>query len=130
MSGFSPEWLALREPADHTARNVPLAQAAAALLVGREPARILDLGCGTGSNFRGFAPLVGAPQHWTLVDHDARLLEAARGALLPLAGQGGAQTANITVSFTQADLTRGLEALLARPCDLPSRQGLGASRTV
>lgn len=130
MTGFSAEWLGLREPADHAARNAALARAAAALLAERTPARILDLGCGAGSNFRSFAPLVSAPQEWTLADHDAGLLDAARAALridanhelprglpLPL-GKGGARPANTMVSFQQADLTRDLEQLLDQPCDL------------
>ena len=87
MSGFSAAWLALREPADHAARDAGLAQAAAALLIGKTPTRILDLGCGTGSNFRAFSPLVAAPQAWTLVDFDPRLLAAHfQLRLLDLAG--------------------------------------------
>ena len=69
----------MREPADHAARNAPLAQAAADLLAGRAPARILDLACGTGSNLRGFCPLLAGPQQWTLVDFDAGLLSAVFG---------------------------------------------------
>ena len=110
MSGFSAAWLALREPADHAARDADLAQATAALLMGKSPARILDLGCGTGSNFRAFSPLVAAPQEWTLVDFDPRLLAAARGR--------NTATAHATLSFKHADLTQGLEDLLADPCDL------------
>ena len=43
--GFSADWLALREPADHAARDGDLL-AAAAQVAG---AVIVDLGCGTGS---------------------------------------------------------------------------------
>ena len=110
MSGFSAAWLALREPADHAARDASLAQAAAALLKGKTPARILDLGCGTGSNFRAFSPLVAAPQEWTLVDFDPRLLAAARGQ--------NTATARATLVFRQADLTQTLEDVLAAPCNL------------
>ena len=117
MTGFSAAWLALREPADRAARNAPLADAAAALLAERKPARILDLGCGAGSNFRGFAPLVKAQQAWTLADHDAALLAAAR-LDLPAWPKGGARPANITVTLQRADLTRELEQLLDQPCDL------------
>lgn len=118
MSGFSPDWLALREPADHAARNGGLARAAAALLSGSNPARILDLGCGAGSNVRGFSPFVDLPQHWTLVDHDARLLDAARRSLLPPARESGGRSATRTITVRQADLVRDLENLLAAPCDL------------
>lgn len=52
-----------------------------AALLSREPgARILDLGCGTGSTFRALSPQ--APEaRWTLVDHDPLLLQAARSTL-------------------------------------------------
>ena len=140
MSGFSADWLALREPADHAARNAPLARAAAALLPRQKPARILDLGCGAGSNFRGFSPFVSAPQSWTLADHDAGLLEAARLSVSPHTGGGGAKrrtrpaggrpadtigpaetfarAAPIALSFKHADLGQELETLLSLPCDL------------
>ena len=114
MSGFSAEWLALREGADHAARNGDVARAAAALLAGKKPARIIDLGAGAGSNFRGFSPLIDAPQVWTLVDHEARLLAAAREKITPLlAGQ-----TRIAVDYAQVDLMRDVELLLARGCDL------------
>ena len=114
MSGFSADWLALREGADHAARNPDVASAAAALLAGKKPARIIDLGSGAGSNFRGFSPLVSAPQEWTLVDYDARLLAAAREKIAPLL----LAQPRLTVDYAQADLMRDIETLLDRPCDL------------
>ena len=57
MSGFSADWLTLREPADHRARNPALVEALARHLGGRA-VRVTDLGCGTGSNLRALAPLV------------------------------------------------------------------------
>lgn len=130
MSGFSPAWLALREPADHAARNREVACAAGSLLTGLEPARILDLGCGTGSNFRGFAGLVPGPQAWTLVDYDATLLAVAKASIVsapgrnpgrnltPSRAEAAARAAPITVDFRQADLTRDLDSLLAAPHNL------------
>lgn len=77
--GFSADWLALREPFDHAAR-----EAAMPVLAGGGPAvggadgaslSVLDLGCGTGSNLRFLAPRLGvARQHWTVIDHDPALL--------------------------------------------------------
>ena len=81
MSGFSPEWLALREPADHRARDGLLSMALADRLQSKPIVRVVDLGCGSGSNIRATYATLGREQHWTLVDYDARLLAAARATL-------------------------------------------------
>jgi hypothetical protein len=70
MSGFSAEWLALREPADVAARSADLA----AFVSRRCEGRLLDLGGGTGANIRYLAAKLPSPQHWTLVDDDSALL--------------------------------------------------------
>src|SRR5258706_13115567 len=70
MSGFSAEWLALRESADVAARPADLA----AFVSRRFDGRLLDLGGGTGSNIRYLASRLPSPQHWTLVDADPALL--------------------------------------------------------
>ncbi len=81
MSGFSAEWLALREPADHRARNRDLLGALARRFAGRDTLSVVDLGCGAGSNLRALAPALPRRQRWRLVDHDAALLGAARGRI-------------------------------------------------
>lgn len=73
--GFAAEWLALREPADHQARDKGLLQRAAEI-AGPNPF-VLDLGCGTGSTIRALSPLFPASARWHLVDNDADLLEIA-----------------------------------------------------
>jgi hypothetical protein len=77
MSGFAPDWLRLREAADHRSRNKALADRLSAHFSGRPEAAIYDLGAGLGSNLRGSFDLLPARQHWTLVDNDAALLSAA-----------------------------------------------------
>jgi hypothetical protein len=104
MSGFSIDWLDLREPADRHARNQDLlADALTWLLSGTGTAPLaVDLGAGTGSTLRAVSQYLpahrdngtgsheqvpdatepDAPQAavtWRLVDHDPVLLaEAAR----------------------------------------------------
>jgi SAM-dependent methyltransferase len=74
---FDADWLTLREPFDHAARSVTLAQRLADRLP-RRP-RLLDLGAGTGSLFRFLAPIIGRGQDWILMDADDALLEDAFG---------------------------------------------------
>ena len=76
MSGFNPDWLALREPYDHSARDSGLATRLAEWLSPGRGVRVMDLGCGTGSNLRYLAPRLPQPQNWRLVDHDSALVEA------------------------------------------------------
>ena len=81
MSGFSVDWLDLREPADSRARDASLlTQAKAWLLKGPEPI-VVDLGAGTGSTFRAFANSgvsQSGPYSWRLIDQDTKLLAEAR----------------------------------------------------
>jgi len=79
MSGFSAEWLALREPADARSRSDALAAELRAALHPRSA--ILDLGAGTGANVRHLASRLGGAHAWTLVDHDAALLATLRTRL-------------------------------------------------
>lgn len=81
MSGFSAEWLALREPADSDAR-MQAGQVTRAVLETLPTDRlveVVDLGCGTGSNVRFLSERLGSQVRWRLLDHDAALLvHAAR----------------------------------------------------
>ncbi|MDZ4840596.1 MAG: class I SAM-dependent methyltransferase [Hyphomicrobium aestuarii] len=132
MSGFLPDWLALREPADHRSRNPALADALRSFFLQRQTIRVVDLGCGTGSNLRATAALLPDTQAWTLVDYDPALLAAARTALTDWAdaaretSDGGLELVNgvrtITVTFRQADLVTELEAVL--PTDAATRPDL------
>ena len=128
MTGFSAAWLALREPADHRARNAAVRDAAIGHLAAKAAPRLVDLGCGSGSNLRALAPHLPSGQIWRLVDADPLLLEAAREGLTLWAdraepGEGGAlvlwrEGKRIEVQFEQADLAHDLDAVLDRPADL------------
>ena len=84
MSGFSSEWLALREPADAAARSMAAARFAIADLdrqppTGEQPPTIntLDLGCGSGSNVRYLRRTLSNRLAFRVVDNDAALLAVA-----------------------------------------------------
>lgn len=84
--GFSSDWLTLREPADHAARNADVKQAMLGHLAGGQGSiTLLDFGCGTGSTVRALSPelsrqFAGRPQRWVLIDADDALLARARAA--------------------------------------------------
>lgn len=134
MSGFSPDWLALREPADIRARNAEVASALSARFALRETVSVVDLGCGTGSNLRTTSSLLPPRQSWTLVDYDPRLLDAARSVLAAWAdratesGDGSLSLTrdgrDITVRFRPADLVESLEAVLDPAPDLVTAAAL------
>jgi hypothetical protein len=81
MSGFSADWLAMREPFDSDARSHTLAEEFAVHAPRSGPMEIVDLATGTGANMRFLAPRIGGHQRWTVVDHDARLLAAVAPCL-------------------------------------------------
>ncbi len=141
MTGFSSQWLSLREPADHRARNAVLCQEVCRYFeqhsdLGKSEQsalNITDLGCGTGSNLRALAESFPAHQHWTLIDYDPDLLNAARIALEDWADEVTAQhgvieknpplrflknSKQITVHFMQVDLAKNIESVLAGKANL------------
>ncbi|RXT48031.1 hypothetical protein B6S44_23385 [Bosea sp. Tri-44] len=133
MSGFSPDWLALREPADHAARNPQVLAAVGSTFAGRQSLSVVDLGCGAGSNLRGSYSALPVRQHWTLVDADSRLLSVARRKLAEWADEAQEQGEEIvlrkddktlTVDFRQADLNKELEWVLGWQPDLVTAAAL------
>jgi SAM-dependent methyltransferase len=115
MSGFSAEWLALREPYDARARNPAVLDAVVAAFKGIPSIRIVDLACGTGSTLRALGPKLAAPQNWRLVDNDLSLLGRALAMKRP---------AGIAVEGVPLDLNRDLEAVLDGPVDLVATSAL------
>lgn len=130
---FSPEWLALREPADHAARSQGLLREVSKRFVSTNPITIVDLGCGAGSNLRGSYRAFGPRQFWTLVDYDPVLLDAARARLTAWADKavttGDRLTVTkdgreLTITFQQADLNRDLDVILSHKPDLVTAAAL------
>ena len=90
MTGFSVDWLNLREAADRRARDTGLLVQAAEFLSsrggGQKPVTVVDLGAGTGSTFRAFQEATAAgfeSQTWRLIDNDSVLLAEAKKRLHP-----------------------------------------------
>ena len=98
----SERWLALREPADATARSPELVEELGRHLPATGRRVIHDLGCGTGAMGRWLAPLLPGPQRWVARDRDADLLALAAADLPGPAADGGA----VTVEVKQNDITR------------------------
>lgn len=118
MSGFSPEWLHLRESADRAARNSDIANAVSARFALRHEISVVDLGCGTGANLRATAPLLPDKQAWVLIDNDRALLDAARSEIARWADHATDEAdvlkikkghADIAVTFKALDLAQDLE---------------------
>lgn len=132
--GFSAEWLALREPVDHAGRNRDVLAQVATHFSSREFLSIIDLGCGAGSNLRGTAlHLPAQRQHWTLVDYDPALLDAARARLSAWAEAATEQGEELvleksgktlTVDFRQVDLNADLEKVTGWRPDLVTAAAL------
>jgi len=116
VSGFSADWLALREPADARARAPELTKRLAAFCAGRDRVRILDLGGGSGSNLRFLAPRLALAQSWTLVDNDEGLLELAAAAGEALAG--------VELRCRRLDLAEGLDDLELSDVDVVTASAL------
>ncbi len=135
MSGFSTEWLALREPIDERARAAELIQPLSRWRGNTERIRVLDLAAGTGANFRFLAPLLGGEQAWLLADHDPGLLAALPSAMAQWASRkgfaidsggrrvrGGAFEAEILT--LRCDLSRDLGCLPWEDCRLVTASAL------
>lgn len=113
MSDFAPEWLALREGADHRSINHTVRRHLLAFLNEQANVHISDLGCGTGSNMRSLAPEISARQLWMLVDRDEALLKLAATMTTDVAA-----AYQIEVRAHKADLSSGDIAEIAAHSDL------------
>ncbi len=102
MSGFSADWLALREPLDLAARNQEIEDAFFKVLPTSD-VRILDLASGAGSTVAALSRRAASPIHWTLTDYDPDLLA--------IASKRQFETAPASLAVKEVDLSGGLEQL-------------------
>jgi hypothetical protein len=109
MSGFSAEWLALRENHDLRARNPIVLDAVATSFGSHDALSIVDLACGAGSTVRALGSHLPARQHWDLVDNDPRLLAVA------CSGKFGD---DVTLKAVQLDLSSNFAVALDDTKDL------------
>lgn len=103
MSGFSAEWLALRESHDMRARNSAVLAAVADRFKSRDAINIVDLACGAGSTIRALGSHLPARQCWDLVDNDQDLLALA-------CGRSG--SSDVRLNAVPLDLHGNFEAVL------------------
>lgn len=115
MTGFSADWLTLREPFDMRARNPSILDAVAASLATYPSARIVDLACGTGSTLRALSTRLPSRQNWNLVDNDLGLLARATAT---------EHRDDVIIIGIPLDLNRDLEAALDGPVDLVTTSAL------
>jgi hypothetical protein len=115
MSGFSAQWLALREPYDVKARNAAVLDAVAADFQGQSSISVVDLACGTGATLRAIGARLPMQQNWRLVDNNLSLLAQAADLARPPA---------LVVAAKPVDLARDLELALDGPTDLVTTSAL------
>jgi hypothetical protein len=113
VTGFSADWLSLREPYDARARNPAVLDALAAAVANHPSIAIVDLACGTGATLRAISSRLPPRQSWRLVDNDLRLLARVASA--------AKEEDLVTIPI---DIARDLEAALDQPVDLVTTSAL------
>ena len=116
MSGFSSEWLALREPYDLAARNATVLDAMLAAFRGQASISVVDLACGTGSTLRAISARVcrrGRTGGWS----------TTTSACSPRRRRSGGRRRSPS-RRSAVDLVRDLELALDGPVDLITTSAL------
>lgn len=108
MSGFSADWLSLREPVDRRSRNGAILEAIESYFHSRDSITAIDLASGQGSLIRALAERLPARQHWYAVDNEAVLLQATTLATAQ----------SIRIEPRLVDLADSLEKVIALEADL------------
>ena len=106
MTGFSADWLALREPIDHASINHTVREHLRRYFAHRQAIKVVDFGSGTGSNLRSLAPDFAAAQSWKLIDIDQALLQQveSRSSECLATAAGRVSFTGVTADLSHADL--------------------------
>lgn len=104
---FSSQWLALREPVDHAARNQDIISALKENFKEKTALAITDIGSGTGSTIRALKPALDKKINWHLIDYDDALIEVAKK-----------EAGSDNVEFTLADLSKSLDSIFSNAPDI------------
>ncbi len=107
MSGFSPEWLALREPIDFAARSDEVTAALAHYFLNDTDLHIVDIGGGTGSTIRAIAPILPSNTRFSIIDNDPALLKKADEL-----------SSTYRAELTLCDLSTDLSPIFSKNADL------------
>jgi hypothetical protein len=108
VSGFSADWLGLREPIDQRSRNPDILAAIERYFSTRESVTAIDLASGRGSIVRALSPRLPPLQDWHLIDDEPALLRDATRA----------GTGTIHTHSRLANLAEAIEDVLAIDADL------------
>jgi hypothetical protein len=77
VSGFSTDWLTLREPVDQRSRNTVILDSIERYFQNKDSIAAMDLASGRGSMIRALSPRLPARQIWHAVDNESALLGEA-----------------------------------------------------
>jgi len=102
MSGFSADWLRLREPVDLAARNGQVEDVFLAALPGGA-VRLMDLASGAGSTVAALSGRLAVSQDWLLTDNDPALLAVSRQRFSQF-GKGAVECRQVDLSAALASL--------------------------
>lgn len=108
MTGFSADWLSLREPIDQRSRNPEILDAIEHYFRDRESIAAIDLASGRGSVVRALKSRLPPCQDWYLIDDEPTLLRDAERS----------GTGTIHTHSRLANLAGAIEDVLAASADL------------
>lgn len=108
MSGFSADWLTLREPVDQRSRSVAILESIERYFKDRDSITAIDLASGRGSMIRALMPRLPARQLWHPVDDEPVLLRDAELT----------RTGTIRIEPRLVNLAQNIEDVLSLAADL------------